>query len=56
MTRPRKTETGGEQDGEEKEKVTPAPLPHQKHRRKHWDHLPDSKRKQIRSFRSPGRK
>ena len=56
MPKPQKTETGREQDEEKKEKVTPPPLPRRKRHRKHWDHLPDLKRKQIRSFKSPGRK
>jgi len=34
----------------------PAPPKKQKHRKKHWEHLPGSKRKPIRSFKSPGRK
>jgi hypothetical protein len=56
MAESQKTETKEERDEEETEKVTPVPLPRRKHRRKHWDHLPGSRKRQIKSFKSPGRK
>jgi len=34
----------------------PVPPKKKEHRKKHWEHLPESKRKPIRSFKSPGRK
>jgi hypothetical protein len=34
----------------------PVPPGKKKHGHKHWEHLPESKRKPVRSFKSPGRK
>jgi hypothetical protein len=56
MAESRDTEAKEERDEEKEEKVTPAPAPRRKHRRKHWDHLPGSKKRPIKSYKSPGRK
>jgi hypothetical protein len=48
-------ETEEDQDQKQDHHI-PAPPLHKRHRKKHWDHLPGSKRKSIRSFKSPGRK
>lgn len=48
--------TDAPEEEEKKEKTAPAPSPRRKHFSKHWDHLPGSKRKPIKSFKSPGRK
>jgi len=45
------TEKGAETDHH-----IPVPPEKKKHRRGRWEHLPGSKRKPIRSFKSPGRK
>ena len=53
---------GKEQTREEAEQENaadhhiPAPPKKKKHRKNHWEHLPGSKRKPIRSYKSPGRK
>ncbi len=46
----------GMEKGDETDHHVPVPPEKKKHRRGHWDHLPGSKRKPIRSYRSPGRK
>jgi len=47
---------GEEKKDQKKDHHIPAPPSHHSHRRKHWDRLPGTKRKSIRSFKSPGRK
>lgn len=48
-----------QENAEQADKVDhhiPAPPKKKKHRKKHWEQLPGSKRKPFRSFKSPGRK
>jgi hypothetical protein len=45
-----------DRDEENRDQGTPAPARRLKRGRKHWDHLPGTKRKSIRSYKSPGRK
>ncbi|KPL18941.1 MAG: hypothetical protein AMJ92_05545 [candidate division Zixibacteria bacterium SM23_81] len=45
-----------DRDEEDRDQGNPAPPRRRKRSRKHWDHLPGSKRKSIRSYKSPGRK
>jgi hypothetical protein len=55
-------QTGKQQAEKETEKGSetdhhiPVPPKKKRHRKQHWGHLPDSKRKSIRSYKSPGRK
>jgi hypothetical protein len=45
-----------EEENTEQDHHIPVPPKKKQHRRKHWEHLPGSKKKPIRSYKSPGRK
>jgi 3-mercaptopyruvate sulfurtransferase SseA len=56
MADPKGTDVNREQEEEKKEKKSPKTTPNREHTKKHWGHIPGSKKKPIRSFKSPGRK
>jgi hypothetical protein len=55
-----KSERRQEKDPDQQEQKSdhhiPVPPEKHQHQRHHWEHLPGSKRKPVRSFKSPGRK
>ncbi len=56
VAKPKESDSRAEGDQEKQQKGVPGPHVKRKHGRRHWDHLPVLKRKQIRSYKSPGRK
>jgi len=52
----KKKEDDREEKDQEQDHHIPSPPSQHPHQQKRWEHLPGSKKKPVRSYKSPGRK